>query len=90
VRQHKYDSVLETVTSVAVGFVIAMLTYRYIISPIYGFGSGAKESAGVVTIFTISSMIRQYLVRRFFDGKSVYQGIREMLSQRRTNRAKRK
>jgi hypothetical protein len=83
VRQHRVDSILETSTSVVVGFVVAMLTYRYIISPLYGFGSNTGESAGVVAIFTASSMIRQYLVRRVFDGKTIYEGLRALLRERK-------
>lgn len=85
-RQHRFDSFLETSTSVVVGFVVAMLTYRFIISPIYGFGSDAGESAGVVAIFTATSLLRQYLVRRWFDGKTIYQGLRAKFEERRRER----
>jgi hypothetical protein len=88
-RQHRFDSFLETVVNTAVGFVVAMLTYRYIISPLFGFGSNATQSAGVVAIFMVASMLRQYVIRRLFDGKSIYVGLRDLYERRKLENERR-
>jgi hypothetical protein len=82
-RQHKVDSFLETATSTVVGFIVAMFTYQFIINPIYGFHSGVGESAGVTSIFMVASILRQYVIRRIFNGKTIYEGLRSYFSKGR-------
>ncbi len=82
-RQSKVDSLLETLTNTFVGFVVALLTYQFIVNPLYGLQSSFTESLGVTTIFTVASILRQYVLRRVFDGKSVYQAVRDLIRRRR-------
>lgn len=74
--QHHMDSFMEAVCNQAVGFVIAMATYVFIINPLFDLQSSAAESFWIVCIFTVISIIRGYVIRRLFDGKTIYRRLR--------------
>lgn len=74
--QHKADSVIEAVVNQFVGFVVALATYMWIINPVFGLNSSVTESAGITLVFTCTSIIRSYIIRRMFNGKTVYQGLK--------------
>lgn len=64
--QSKTWSIIETVTSVASGFVIAVLT-QLIMFPFFGVHVTLSENIQMTFIFTIISLFRGYYVRRFFN-----------------------
>jgi len=74
-NQHKYDSILEAITNQVVGFVLAIATYMLIINPLFGLHSSAAESFAITSIFTVMSILRGYFIRRFFNGKSIYERV---------------
>lgn len=82
-RQHRIDSVLEAVVNQGVGFLVALATYQWIINPLFGFNSDMGESALVTSIFMLTSIIRSYIIRRLFDGKTVYEGLRAKFNKER-------
>lgn len=50
-----------------VGFIVSVYA-QAVIFPMYGFSTlSLTENVQIVTIFTIISMVRSYLVRRFFN-----------------------
>lgn len=84
--QTKADSWLESLTNTIVGFIVAMLTYQFIINPMWGFNSNVWDSMGITSIFMVASIIRQYVIRRVFNGKSIYHGLRDMYGSRHNGR----
>lgn len=65
--QSKLASMVEVATNMAVGFIVSVYA-QAVIFPLYGFSTlTIKENVQIVTIFTIISMVRSYLVRRFFN-----------------------
>lgn len=65
--QSVHHSILETITNVVVGYVLAMLT-QVIVFPLYGITTTFKQDAQVGLIFTVVSLIRSYVLRRMFNG----------------------
>lgn len=65
--QSKLASLVEVATNMAVGFIVSVYA-QAVIFPLYGFSTlTIKENVQIVLIFTVISMIRSYLVRRFFN-----------------------
>ncbi len=65
--QSKLASLVEVATNMAVGFIVSVYA-QAVIFPMYGFSTlSLTENVQIVTIFTIISMVRSYLVRRFFN-----------------------
>ena len=65
--QSKLASMVEVATNMAVGFIVSVYA-QAVIFPMYGFSTlSLTENVQIVTIFTIISMVRSYLVRRFFN-----------------------
>lgn len=71
-RQHPWDSLAEVVINILIGFLISMLAYAWVINPLYNLKTSPFESMGIVSIFTLFSLVRQYAIRRIFNGKSPY------------------
>ena len=71
--QHKVDSILEAVCNQTVGFILAMATYVFIINPLFNLNSSPAESFWITTIFTVISIIRSYVLRRIFNGRTIYE-----------------
>lgn len=76
-RQSRLDSFLETLINTAVGYLVAMAMYAFVIEPLYGLKTSTTENLGIVGLFTLASIIRQYFIRRVLDGRSVYRWIKE-------------
>lgn len=75
-KQSNIDSMMETVTNVGIGFFISWAVLDWIVSPIYGWQTSAGTAFGVTAIFTVTSILRQYVLRRLFNGRSVWQSIK--------------
>jgi N-acyl-L-homoserine lactone synthetase len=61
-KQSKIDSFMETVTNTTIGFVVSLITWG--------------QNLGITAIFTVVSVVRGYILRRAFNGRSVWQTIR--------------
>lgn len=68
--QTKKHSFIEAVTNTAVGFIIS-LTATFIIFPIVDIQSTGTKNVIVTIFFTVISIIRSYILRRFFNKKTV-------------------
>lgn len=70
--QNRKMSLVESVTNTALGFVVAMLTWRFVICPLFGITHSVRDNVAITAIFTVISVARGYLVRRFFDTQFHY------------------
>ena len=68
--QTKKHSLIEACSNTAIGFVISYAS-TFIIFPIVGIASSSTKNLVITLFFTVISIIRGYLVRRFFNGKIV-------------------
>jgi hypothetical protein len=59
-------SLLEAVTNVVVGYVVAVLT-QLLLLPAFGLQLAMKENLVIAGVFTVVSIARSYLLRRLFE-----------------------
>ena len=64
--QSKKMSLIETLSSVAIGYIIS-LAAQMIIFPIFGINVSFEDNLLIGLFFTVVSIIRGYYVRRFFN-----------------------
>ncbi len=64
--QSRRQSMTETVASVAIGYVVALLS-QLAIFPVFGLEVTLTDNLMIGAWFTIISIIRGYYVRRFFN-----------------------
>ena len=65
-KQSKFQSLIESFVTVGSGFFVA-LGVQLLIFPLYDIEITLFENIQLATIFTISSIIRVYIVRRCFN-----------------------
>ena len=64
--QTKIMSAIETITNYVIGFVLAW-TVALTIFPLMGYDIALGHAAIATLTFTVVSVIRSYIVRRFFN-----------------------
>ena len=64
--QTRTESFVETVINTASGFILSLLVWSYIVAPLYGIEVNQVQNLTITSIFTVSSVLRSYLWRRFF------------------------
>jgi len=65
--QTKLQSLLESFCNTLSAFVISIMVWEFVISPIYGIEKKFIENISIVSIFTTISIIRSYCWRRLFN-----------------------
>lgn len=75
-RQTKVDSAMETVINVAVGFGVAMVGNAVILPFVFGVHVSAVANVVTASLYTVLSIVRQYSLRRLFNGRSVWEGLK--------------
>lgn len=64
--QSKLESAIETFTTVAIGFLVSLAVWTWIAAPLYDIKVTFSQNLGITAIFTVSALIRGYIIRRFF------------------------
>ena len=64
--QNKLNSFIESIANVIIGFLINFIANIYIL-PLFGFNITISQSIQIGLIFTLISIIRSYLIRRWFN-----------------------
>lgn len=64
--QSRRQSMIETAVSVAIGYVVALLS-QIAIFPLFGIHATLSDNMLIGAWFTVISVIRGYAVRRFFN-----------------------
>lgn len=87
-KQTKLVSLIEVCANVATGFVVAMLVWMFVIPAFWPRMEGPANEAFLITaIFTVASITRGYLWRRFFNAgfhSAVVNWVGRMTSRSRT------
>lgn len=63
--QTKLQSIAESLLQVGIGFFISWATWVWVAAPLFNIGTDYVDSLGIVCLFTVTSLVRQYLLRRF-------------------------
>ncbi len=64
--QSKKDSLKESITNVIIGYVVALVS-QIVVFPIVGVDASINQNLMIGIYFTIISLLRSYLVRRYFN-----------------------
>lgn len=64
--QTRRQSMIETAASVAIGYVVALLS-QLVIFPLFGIHATLSDNLLIGAWFTVISIVRGYYVRRFFN-----------------------
>lgn len=68
IMQTKKQSFTEAISNTAIGFIISYIS-TFIIFPLVGFESSASINLIITVYFTIISIFRGYVIRRWFNNK---------------------
>jgi hypothetical protein len=68
-KQTKLNSFIESCSNVGSGFIVALLATYYIF-PLLGVEITFAQNFQIVSIMTIVSIVRVYIIRRFFNKKT--------------------
>lgn len=76
--QSKADSFMEALTNTVVGLTVATVTQ---IAIVYAYQISMSWSTLFQSIgwFTVVSVIRQYAIRRLFNGRTIWQALKEKI-----------
>ena len=67
-KQSRIMSLVESLTNVAVGYGIAVIT-QMVVFPLFGLSTTLAENMAMGAIFTMVSIARSYMLRRVFETK---------------------
>lgn len=67
--QSKLGSLVEQVLNTASGFVLSLVIWQTI-GPLFGYHVTLHDNLYITAIFTVASILRGYLWRRFFNRRS--------------------
>ena len=68
-RQTKKNSLIESMANTGSGFVVSFCL-GLIVFPMFGHSFRFVEIGWITVIFTIASVIRNYIIRRIFNGNA--------------------
>lgn len=74
-KQLRVDSLMEAVTNTAIGFLVALLTWA-VVAWLYKIPMTWRTNIEITAIFTVISIIRQYVLRRIFNGRSPWTALK--------------
>lgn len=69
--QTKKQSFIESLTNTAIGFSVSYAS-TFLIFPLMGFNSSGTQNLIITIYFTIISILRSYIIRRFFNKKQTH------------------
>ncbi|MHA6645645.1 DUF7220 family protein [Mesorhizobium sp. A623] len=83
-KQTRTMSLVESLTNVAIGYGIAVVT-QIVVFPLFGLSTTIAENMVMGAIFTVVSIVRSYSLRRLFEAfhQRIYAAARESVSARR-------
>lgn len=67
--QTRKQSLVESIVNVVVGYGVAFLS-NILVLPIFGVHISLQENFWLTNIFTVISIVRSFVVRRFFNRSS--------------------
>lgn len=67
-EQTKLGSLIEAVIGTAIGFVMSIVL-SLIVYPMHGHSFTLAQNASITAIFTVASVVRGYVVRRWFQAR---------------------
>ena len=67
-NQTRLGSLIEVLFNIAIGFAVNWVANIYIL-PLYGFQVTGSQAFSMGLIFTVISVVRSYVIRRWFNAR---------------------
>ena len=67
--QSRVESFVENLLSTGSGFILAYLSWLYLIPVVFEIETNPAQGLGITTFFTVLSIARGFLWRRYFNGR---------------------
>ena len=65
--QTRMMSAIESICNVGSGFIIAMILWRFVVTPFLGIEVSYAKNFQVTCLFTVASLARLFIWRRLFN-----------------------
>lgn len=65
--QSRFMSAVEALANVLVGYLVSVGA-NFVILPAFGYAVSVADSFAIGLAFTVVSLVRSYIIRRFFNG----------------------
>lgn len=77
--QSKLESAIESGVNIGSGFILSLFLWSFVVGPLFGLNKSFTEDFGIVAIFTVTSVVRSYLWRRYFN-KRLHNRLEKLLA----------
>ena len=67
VNQTRIESLIEISINISTGFIVALLTWTYVVIPLWNIDVTMVDNLAITGLSTVVSIIRSYFWRRFFN-----------------------
>jgi len=67
-NQTRIGSLIETSVNVFIGLVVSMIANHFVF-PAFGFALSGQANVAISAIYTVISIVRQYILRRWFNAR---------------------
>lgn len=78
--QSRTDSFMEAATNIVIGIAVSQAANLVVIPLVMGVPISASQNAALAVLYTVISLSRQYVLRRLFNGRSVWVSLKERFS----------
>ena len=78
-NQSRLDSLMEALTNIVIGLTISTIANHFVLPAILSVKMTLSQNVLIGVIFTAISLVRSYAIRRAFNGRSVWQGLRTLV-----------
>lgn len=65
--QTRIESIIESTINTASGFILSFAVWQWLVAPMFGFNLPVSDNFWITVIFTVVSVARSYVWRRFFN-----------------------
>jgi hypothetical protein len=79
VNQSRIDSLMESVVNIIIGLIVSTIANWAILPAVLGVSMTLGQNVLIGLAFTAISLVRSYVIRRAFNGRSVWASIKDKL-----------
>lgn len=78
-NQSRIDSLMESVVNIIIGLIVSTIANWAILPAVLGVSMTLGQNVLIGLAFTAISLVRSYVIRRAFNGRSVWASIKDKL-----------
>jgi hypothetical protein len=78
-NQSRIDSLMESVVNIIIGLIVSTIANWAILPAVLGVSMSLGQNLLIGSAFTVISLVRSYVIRRAFNGRSVWGALKARL-----------